>query len=273
MMNMIAHVRYLGQEMCLKTPYNASFVAELKNSIKAKKWDPEKKEWIIDVKERTKALELVKRFYDLVEDNQMPEIPQLPQELLATSRSTLTQTNIDADWLAGGNLEIWTDGACLGNPGPGGYGIVFKCNGQTKVKSGGFKLTTNNRMEILAAIVALETLKNRSNVVIYSDSQYLVDSIMQGWAKKWKANNWKRNKKDKAINPDLWDRLLQLCEQHNVEFKWIKGHDFKTENEWCDQLAEAAANQPNLPVDAAYELDNNKPNEESSPTISQNKMF
>jgi len=129
-------------------------------------------------------------------------------------------------------------------PIPGGFWVP--------ANTGGFRLTTNNRMEIMAAIAALETLKEKTNTVIYSDSQYLVDAIMKGWAKKWKANAWKRNKKDKAINPDLWDRLLALCDMHTVEFKWVRGHDLQTENEWCDQLAESAASQPNLPIDPGY---------------------
>ena len=258
-MNNPAHIRYAAQQMFIKTPYNAAFVAELKTAIKAKKWDPEKKEWAVDVKERTKIIELMKRFYDVVEDNALPDIPQIPQELLAAARDIPKETEIDAEWPAGGNLEIWTDGACVGNPGPGGYGIVFKCSGQTRAKSGGFKLTTNNRMEIMASIVALEALKTKTNAVIYTDSQYLVDSIMKGWAKKWRANNWKRNKKDKAINPDLWERLLKLCELHKVEFKWVKGHDSITENEWCDQLAAAAAGQDDLPVDGGYQADKSEP--------------
>ena len=119
--------------------------------------------------------------------------------------------------------------------------------------AGGFRRTTNNRMEILAAIVGLETLKERRTVTLYSDSQYLVNTIELGWAKRWRANGWRRDKKAKALNPDLWDRLLRLCEHHDVGFRWVRGHTGNVENERCDQLATQAAQRPDLPVDAAYE--------------------
>ena len=150
-------------------------------------------------------------------------------------------------------LNIYADGACSGNPGPGGYGIIAKHAGQRREKSGGFRKTTNNRMEIMAAIVALESLKQKCKVTLYSDSKYLVDAIMKGWAKRWKSNGWKRNKNDKALNPDLWDRLQKLCDKHEVTFKWVRGHKGHPENERCDQLAYKAANQPNLSVDHFYE--------------------
>jgi len=150
-------------------------------------------------------------------------------------------------------------------PIPGGFWVP--------ANTGGFRLTTNNRMEIMAAIAALETLKEKTNTVIYSDSQYLVDAIMKGWAKKWKANAWKRNKKDKAINPDLWDRLLALCDMHTVEFKWVRGHDLQTENEWCDQLAESAASQPNLPIDPGYNGNNDALNIDSASSTSVKKLL
>jgi ribonuclease HI len=148
---------------------------------------------------------------------------------------------------------IYTDGACTGNPGPGGYGVVLQYRGVRKELSGGFRLTTNNRMEIMAAIVGLRALKHRCSVTIYTDSQYLRDSIMKGWAKRWRANGWKRNKKDKAINPDLWEQLLSLCEEHEVTFEWVRGHSGNPENERCDELAVRAAQQQNLPIDTAYE--------------------
>ena len=151
------------------------------------------------------------------------------------------------------NITIYTDGACLGNPGPGGYGVVLLHGAARKELSGGRRRTTNNRMEISAAIVGLEALKERSQVILYSDSGYLVNAVEQGWARKWRANGWKRNKKDKALNPDLWARLLDLCESHEVEFRWVKGHAGVPENERCDQLATQVAKLPNLPPDAEYE--------------------
>ena len=143
-------------------------------------------------------------------------------------------------------LNIYIDGACSGNPGPGGYGIVIEYKGQKKEKSGGFSNTTNNRMEIMAAIFTLESLKEKCKVVVYSDSQYLVNAIMKGWALRWKSNGWMRNKKEKALNPDLWERLLALCVRHEVEFEWIRGHEGHPENERCDQLAVAASSAENL---------------------------
>ncbi len=148
---------------------------------------------------------------------------------------------------------IYTDGACIGNPGPGGYGIVLKHGRVRKELSGGFRQTTNNRMELTAAIVGLELLKKPCRVQIYTDSRYLVDAIQQGWAEQWRARNWKRQKRGKAMNPDLWQRLLDLCGMHQVEFNWIKGHADTPENERCDQLAQAAARQRGLPADQGYE--------------------
>ena len=119
--------------------------------------------------------------------------------------------------------------------------------------SGGYRRTTNNRMELLAAIVALEALKQPCRVGLFSDSKYVVDAVEQGWAAKWRANGWKRNKRDRAENPDLWARLLTLCAEHEVTFRWVKGHANDPENERCDELAKAAASQPDLPADAGYE--------------------
>ena len=151
------------------------------------------------------------------------------------------------------SVTIHTDGACLGNPGPGGYGAVLDYQGTRRELSGGFRLTTNNRMELLAVIVALETLKEPCRVSVYSDSQYVVDAIEKGWARRWKANGWKRNKKEAAINPDLWERLLNLTDKHAVTFKWVRGHAGNVENERCDELAVAAAKGPSLEADTVYE--------------------
>ncbi len=151
------------------------------------------------------------------------------------------------------HVTIYTDGACLGNPGAGGYGAVILCEGQRKEISGGFRQTTNNRMELMGAIESLRALKAKCKVTLFSDSQYLVRAITEGWAKRWQANGWKRNKTEKALNPDLWEKLLTLCYHHEVEFKWIKGHASVTENERCDRLSMIAANRPYLPADEAYE--------------------
>ena len=151
------------------------------------------------------------------------------------------------------HVKLYTDGGCIHNPGPGGYGIVLLYDSHRKELSGGFRWTTNNRMEILAAITGLEALKEPCSVTLYSDSQYLVNAIQKGWARKWQANGWKRSNKEKAINPDLWERLLELCKIHRVQFEWIRGHAGHSENERCDELATAAARGPNLATDEAYE--------------------
>lgn len=153
-------------------------------------------------------------------------------------------------------VVIYTDGACSGNPGPGGYGVVLLYNGHRKELSGGFRKTTNNRMELLGAIEGLRALKSPCAVKLHTDSQYVVNAIEKGWAAKWRANGWMRNKKDKAVNPDLWEQLLGLCKQHKVEFVWVRGHAGNVENERCDVLAVAASQQRNLPADEIYEREN-----------------
>jgi ribonuclease HI len=156
-------------------------------------------------------------------------------------------------------IEIYTDGGCEPNPGPGGYGVVLLHPRKRAEASGGFRLTTNNRMEILAAITGLEMLKQPCRVTVYSDSQYLVNAITEGWAAGWKKKDWWLNNKERAKNIDLWEKLLALCERHQVEFRWVKGHAGNLENERCDQLSMAALRQPNLPADEGYE---NKPEAE-----------
>jgi len=151
------------------------------------------------------------------------------------------------------HVAIYTDGAASGNPGLGGYGVILEFQGKRKELSGGYRRTTNNRMELLAAVVGLEALKERCEVTLYTDSAYLVNAINEGWAQRWRAHGWMRNKNEPALNPDLWERLLRLCEQHEVHFVWVKGHAGHPENERCDQLAQEAARGINLPVDTAYE--------------------
>jgi len=151
-------------------------------------------------------------------------------------------------------VTIYTDGACLGNPGPGGYGVVMICGEKRKELSGGYRRTTNNRMEIMAAIEGLRALSRPCRVTLYTDSQYLCNSIMQGWARRWRANGWRRNAKERAINPDLWALLLNLCDYHKVTFEWVRGHAGDAENERCDRLSVAAANAKDLPPDPGYEL-------------------
>ncbi|MCY4624336.1 MAG: ribonuclease HI [Chloroflexi bacterium] len=150
-------------------------------------------------------------------------------------------------------VTIHTDGSAIGNPGPGGYGVVMSSGGHRKELSGGYRRTTNNRMEILACIVALEALKQPCRVTLHSDSRYVVDAMAKGWARKWQANGWMRNKTERALNPDLWERLLALAAAHDVDFRWVRGHAGVVENERADRLAVAAAQSSNLPPDEPYE--------------------
>ena len=149
-------------------------------------------------------------------------------------------------------ITIYTDGACLGNPGPGGYASLIMSDGYRKELKGGFKQTTNNRMELLAAITALEALGKDCRVTLHSDSAYLVNAMTRGWARRWQQMGWRRNRKKEALNPDLWQRLLKVCQSHQVEFRWVKGHHTSAENQRCDQLANEAARRPDLPVDEGY---------------------
>jgi len=147
-------------------------------------------------------------------------------------------------------VVIYTDGACIGNPGPGGYGVILTAGKLRKELSGGFRLTTNNRMELMAAIVGLSSLKEKSKVDLFSDSRYLVETMRQGWVQKWRAKGWKRGK---AENVDLWERLLELCEQHEVTFEWVEGHASNPYNNRCDVLSVQAARGKILAVDEPYE--------------------
>lgn len=154
--------------------------------------------------------------------------------------------------LAPGTTIVYADGGCRGNPGPGGYGAVM-LNGEERTElSQGFRLTTNNRMELMACIAALEMLKPPADVSLYSDSSYVVNGITKGWARKWRANHWMRTKTDRAENADLWERLLDLCALHRVRFTWVRGHAGNTENERCDELATTAADGEALREDRAY---------------------
>jgi ribonuclease HI len=151
------------------------------------------------------------------------------------------------------HVTLYTDGSALGNPGPGGYGAVLMTDEHRKELSGGFRLTTNNRMEILGVIKGLEALQERCHVELFSDSQYVINGIIKGWAKKWKSKGWMRNKTDKAINPDLWDQLLTQVGRHDVAFNWVRGHTGVEENERADRLAVGAAQGAGLGVDEGYE--------------------
>ena len=134
-------------------------------------------------------------------------------------------------------VEIYTDGACRGNPGKGGWGAILVYGKTEKELSGGDPMTTNNRMELTSVIEALSALKEPCRVTLTSDSKYVVDAIEKGWARSWQKNGWKKADRKPALNPDLWEKLLALLDKHEVTFVWVKGHDGHPYNERCDQLA------------------------------------
>jgi len=147
------------------------------------------------------------------------------------------------------SIKIYTDGSSRGNPGKGGYGVMLSYKGVVKEISEGYRLTTNNRMELLAVIIGLEALKEpNQNVLIISDSKYVIDSVVKGW-----VFNWEKNKFLKKKNPDLWKRFLVVYKKHKINFKWIRGHSGHTENERCDQLAVDASTKSNLKIDVFFE--------------------
>ena len=134
-------------------------------------------------------------------------------------------------------VTLYTDGACSGNPGPGGWGAILEFNGVEKELSGGESSTTNNRMELTAVIRGLQALKERCIVELYSDSKYVIDALEKGWAVSWRSRGWKKADKKPALNPDLWEQLLELAEQHELHYHWVKGHADNPKNNRCDEMA------------------------------------
>jgi ribonuclease HI len=149
-------------------------------------------------------------------------------------------------------VTIYTDGSCLGNPGPGGWAAVLLCNGKRRELSGGLRQTTNNRMELLAVIEALTALTRSCAARLHTDSRYLADALNKGWLAKWRRTGWQTADKKPVKNQDLWQRLIPLLAEHQVEFCWVRAHNGDPENERCDTLAKAAAGSPGNPVDAGY---------------------
>ena len=155
-------------------------------------------------------------------------------------------------------VTIYTDGACSGNPGPGGWGAVLTFGKHEKELKGGEAMTTNNRMEMMACIAGLGVLKHKNAVVIFCDSSYVINGIQKGWAKKWRDNGWMRKEGDElkeVKNTDLWKQLLELCEYHEVEFIQVQGHAGSAENEKCHQLSTEAMSKARLPVDVGFKKD------------------
>jgi ribonuclease HI len=157
------------------------------------------------------------------------------------------------------DIIVYSDGSSLGNPGPGGWAAILIYNNKRKELSGGYNLTTNNRMELLAVINALKALKSsKYKIKLYTDSRLIVDSINKGWLKNWASNNWKKSDKKSVLNKDLWEELYKLLKQFNVEFNWVAGHKGIVENERCDELCKLAAQNQNKLDDINYikNLDN-----------------
>jgi ribonuclease HI len=157
---------------------------------------------------------------------------------------------------------IYTDGACSGNPGPGGYGTILQSGKHSRELSQGYRKTTNNRMELMAVIAGLQILTRACDVTLYSDSRYVVDAIEKGWAKSWKARGWKKADKQPAMNADLWARALELLLKHKVKLVWVKGHASNAGNNRCDELAVAASKSGDLIIDSGYEM-----SKEKTPTL------
>ena len=151
-----------------------------------------------------------------------------------------------------GEVTIHTDGSCLGNPGPGGWAAILDCNGTRKELSGGYNPTTNNRMEVLAVIEALEALTTPCTVTLHTDSQYMANAVNKRWLNNWQRNGWKTAAKKPVKNEDLWRRLLPLLKKHDIRFKWVKGHAGHPDNERCDDLARTQASRRGLPRDEGY---------------------
>lgn len=182
----------------------------------------------------------------------MPDLPPDLVDLLGLEPEG-PQRDDPSALLKAGKVLIYTDGSAIENPGAGGYGVVLRYGGHRKELSGGYRLTTNNRMELLACIEGLKALKHRCSVVLFSDSKYVVHGMTKGWAERWQANGWRLADDEEVKNADLWRELVELCEQHDVEFRWVRGHSGNRENQRCDQLAMAAAQRRGLAADTAYE--------------------
>jgi ribonuclease HI len=198
--------------------------------------------------------EEAEKFLSRNQDEKPAPVRPLTQQPLFEDKKSAAENNGEESLAAPGDrVLIHTDGGALNNPGPGGYGAVIE-DGERRIElSGGYRRTTNNRMELMACIKALEYLDKPSNVTLYSDSRYVVDAVSKGWADKWRKNGWMRNKGDIAMNADLWERLLDLLRRHRVDFKWVRGHSGHPENERCDELVRMESAKTGLPADENYE--------------------
>lgn len=197
---------------------------------------------------REEALDWLQQFPDETLQELAPNLHEYKEEkdALPTTSESIKEL------LKTEKVLIFTDGSARGNPGAGGYGVILKYKNHVKESFGGFSRTTNNRMEIMACIEGLRMLKQPSDVVIFTDSQYIVNGISKGWVKRWQAQGWVRKNQQAVVNSDLWEQLLESCSRHTVEFRWFRGHAGVKENERCDRLAKMAAQKINLPSDPGY---------------------
>lgn len=188
-------------------------------------------------------------------DSGFPNLPDHTRSSASGRSPASCKPGDERQRASGGGILVYTDGGCIINPGPGGYGVVLIKGDHRKELSGGFRLTTNNRMELTACIEGLKSIRKAGGgkVTVYSDSRYLVDGVTKGWAQRWKKNNWMRDAKHHAENADLWSMLLDLVDLHKPDFVWVKGHAGNKENERCDVLAKQQAMRGDLPPDQAYE--------------------
>jgi ribonuclease HI len=192
-------------------------------------------EWLAQFS-REMLAEYAPNLLDLLESLSPPPPPEGPSALLGA-----------------GKVLIYTDGSTIDNPGPGGYGVVLRYGRNRRELSSGYRWTTNNRMELMACIEGLSALKRRCSVVLFSDSKYVVNGMTKGWAERWQARGWKLGNDQDVKNADLWRQLVEICQGHDVEFRWVRGHSGNLDNERCDRLALAAAQGQFLEIDAAYE--------------------
>jgi ribonuclease HI len=203
-----------------------------------------------EVQVRGVAGALYKGFATLAEAQQWLANPVLPPRPSHQRRAVPDLSPSPSK--APGQIVVYTDGGCHGNPGPGGYGVVILAGGRRRELAAGFRLTTNNRMELMACIAAIEAADGAGSVVLHTDSRYVVNGIEKGWARRWRSRGWMRTAAEAAENSDLWARLLELSERRPVRFVWLRGHAGEEENERCDALATAAAQGPDLREDRAY---------------------
>ena len=213
-------------------------------------------EWVrsLPATEQTPALQLLADYKHAPHAEAEPD--QNTQQPLSRP-ATFPSENVPSS-STNGIVMMYTDGSALGNPGPGGYGVVLRYKDHYKEFTGGFRLTTNNRMELMACIVGLRALKRPVSVRLHSDSRYVVDAFRKGWIHRWQAQNWMRSETEPVKNADLWAELRLLCEGHQVEFVWVPSHQGVPDNERCHELAIAAAAYPDLPPDIAFEMQWNR---------------